>query len=163
MVIFTVVLFVFPLQYMAIHSNNSTKFMKLSHRKFSHLVQNRENICTRSIWHIQYAISLYHTNTLQYLATSLQAVELCQSNLRQTGLSRTIYDEMACIKFKCVSKPVYSQSIESSKLYLIVEVLLTTSRVRIKHNISQIHMKYCLPEIWQHKIPNEKMKWIYIM
>ena len=39
----------FPLQYMAFHSNNSTKFMKFSHREFSHLVQSRENICTQSI------------------------------------------------------------------------------------------------------------------
>ena len=40
----------FPLQYMPIYSNeNITKITKLSHRKFSHLVQNRENI-----WCLQY-------------------------------------------------------------------------------------------------------------
>ena len=42
---------------MAIYGNeNITKFAKLNHREFTHLVQNRENICTRNIWHIQYMI-----------------------------------------------------------------------------------------------------------
>ena len=30
---------------------NFTKIMKLSHHEFPHLVQNRENISTRNIWH----------------------------------------------------------------------------------------------------------------
>ena len=38
----------FPLQYMAIYSNeNIKKITKLSRHKFPHLVQNRENICTQ--------------------------------------------------------------------------------------------------------------------
>ena len=38
----------FPLQYMAIYSNeNIPQTAKLSHHEFPHLVQNRENICTR--------------------------------------------------------------------------------------------------------------------
>ena len=71
MVIFAVVLFwrisrVSPRKNfyfnMAIHSNeNITKITKLSHREFPHLVQNRENICKRIIWRIQYVI-LVHCN-----------------------------------------------------------------------------------------------------
>ena len=40
---------------MANYSNeNITKVVKLSHREFPHLVQNRKSICTRNIWCIQY-------------------------------------------------------------------------------------------------------------
>ena len=45
----------FPLQFMSIYSNqNIRKIMKLSPHEFPHLVQNRENICTQKLWHIQY-------------------------------------------------------------------------------------------------------------
>ena len=37
-----------------LHNENITKITKLSHHKFAHLVQNREDICTWSIWRIQY-------------------------------------------------------------------------------------------------------------
>ena len=67
MVIFAVVLFSqisrvrprenFPLQFMSYYCNeNISKITKLSPRDFPHLVQNRENICTRKLWHIQYFI-----------------------------------------------------------------------------------------------------------
>ena len=47
---------------MSIYSNeNSSKIMKLSPREFLHLVQNRENICTRKLWRIQYLESTLHT------------------------------------------------------------------------------------------------------
>ena len=50
---------IFPLQYMAIYSNEIiTKIAKLSHCEFPHLVQNRKNICTRNIWRIQYPCCL---------------------------------------------------------------------------------------------------------
>ena len=50
----------FPLQYMAIHSNeNITKITKWSPHKFPHLVQNRKNICTQNIWRIQYPHSRF--------------------------------------------------------------------------------------------------------
>ena len=59
-VIFAVVLFlrisqvsrIFPLQYMSIYSNENNT--KISHRKFPHLVQNHENICTWNIRRTQY-------------------------------------------------------------------------------------------------------------
>ena len=40
---------------MSIHSNeNIREIAKLGRREFPHLVQNRENICTRKLWRIQY-------------------------------------------------------------------------------------------------------------
>ena len=40
---------------MAMYSNeNIPKTAKLSPHELPHLVQNRENICTRKIWSIQY-------------------------------------------------------------------------------------------------------------
>ena len=42
---------------MSIYSNvNIRKILKLSPREFPHLVQNRENICSRKLWRIQYNI-----------------------------------------------------------------------------------------------------------
>ena len=35
--------------------------MKLIPRKFPHLVQNRENICTRKLWRIKYLPKLYNS------------------------------------------------------------------------------------------------------
>ena len=44
----------FPLQFMSVYSNeNISKITKLSPRKFPHLVQNRENICTQKLWRTQ--------------------------------------------------------------------------------------------------------------
>ena len=46
----------FPVQYMSIYSNeNCRKIVKLTPRKFTHIVQNRENICTRKLWCIKYS------------------------------------------------------------------------------------------------------------
>ena len=47
----------FPLQFMSIYSNdeNIRKITKLTPRKFLHLVQNQENICTRKLRLIQYS------------------------------------------------------------------------------------------------------------
>ena len=76
-VIFAVVLFLrnsrvsprknFHLKYMDIYSNeNITKIVKLNHREFPHLVQNRENICTRNIWRIEYHRLAWH-GTVGYM------------------------------------------------------------------------------------------------
>ena len=44
----------FLLQILSIYSNDNSKIVTLSPREFPHLVQNRENICMRKLWHIQY-------------------------------------------------------------------------------------------------------------
>ena len=45
----------FPLQFMSTYSNTTIrKITKLSLCEFPHLVQSRENICTRKVWRIQY-------------------------------------------------------------------------------------------------------------
>ena len=48
---------------MAIYSNENMTKMKLSHLEYPHLVQNRENICTRNICCIQYKRILHSHNT----------------------------------------------------------------------------------------------------
>ena len=48
---------------MAIYiDENITKIVKLSHRGFPHLVQNRKSICTRNIWCMQYFVWLTSTS-----------------------------------------------------------------------------------------------------
>ena len=66
-----------PLQYMAIYSNeNITKIMKLSHRKFPHLVQNREIYGIYSKLELFKHIAYYLTVDFGFISLAMTKVKL---------------------------------------------------------------------------------------